>query len=275
MNKLVIELSEFGVDGGGRNSKSIRSKWRYWPRVHQPCQKTHADGDNALSKTIMLQIYIPKAIEQSCWMCTLGRDWSALPRMPPLLNHFFRVFFFVFRCSFSPFISFVHAIQPDDVRHLVVNHKVTINFSYYTFLFSIALSVTAAVKQNDHCDHWWWLVITAKGHFSILIFLHTLCTIITRILLNFYTNFKYSSIILSYLLLLFFLTASYYKKINASIILEYMNQSCYCTSKFSSKCCRAENRSTFSDYINTHQFSRIMQTFDQTWEKFVSNNNLN
>lgn len=91
MNKLVIELSGFGVDGGGRNSKSIQSKWRCWPRVHQPCQKTHADGDNALSKTIMLQIYILEAIEQSCWMCTLGRDWSALLRMPlpPLLNHFF------------------------------------------------------------------------------------------------------------------------------------------------------------------------------------------
>jgi len=94
MNKLVIELSGFRLDGDGRNSKSIQSKWRYWPRVHQPCQKTHADGDNALSKTIMLQIYIPKAIEQSCWMCTLGRDWSALLRMPlplpkPLLSHLF------------------------------------------------------------------------------------------------------------------------------------------------------------------------------------------
>lgn len=148
MNKLVIELSGFRVDGGGRNSKSIQSKWRCWSRVHQPCQKTHADGDNALSKTIMLQIYIPKAIEQSCWMCTLGRDWSALLRMPlpPLLNHFFRAFFFVFSRSFSPFISFVHAIQLDDVRHLVVNHKVTINFSYYNFLFSAAFSIPAAVK---------------------------------------------------------------------------------------------------------------------------------
>lgn len=95
MNKLVIELSRFGVDGGGRNSKSIQSKWRCWPRVHQPCQKTHADGDNALSKTIMLQIYIPKAIEQSCWMCTLGRalvcpSQNATPTPPkPLLSHLF------------------------------------------------------------------------------------------------------------------------------------------------------------------------------------------
>lgn len=93
-------------------------------------------------------------------MCTLGRDWSALPRMPlpPLLNHFFRVFFFVFSRPFSPFISFVHATQPDDVRHLVVNHKVTINFSCYTFpspaRFSLSLSARAPSNAGYSRDIW-------------------------------------------------------------------------------------------------------------------------
>lgn len=68
MNKLVIELSGFGVDRGREKFEIHSVKVAVVPGsgYTQPCQKTHADGDNALSRTIMLQIYIPKAIEQSC-----------------------------------------------------------------------------------------------------------------------------------------------------------------------------------------------------------------
>lgn len=84
----------------------------------------------------MLQIYIPKAIEQSCWMCTLGQDWSALPGTlqpsHPSLNHFHRVFFPVFSCPFSTFLPFVNVTQLDGTRASSVNHRLTINFSYHS-----------------------------------------------------------------------------------------------------------------------------------------------
>lgn len=63
MNKLIIELSGFEVEEVVeeiRNPFGQSGGAGLW--IHQPCQKTHADGDNALSKTIMLQIYIPKTI---------------------------------------------------------------------------------------------------------------------------------------------------------------------------------------------------------------------
>lgn len=77
MNKLVIELSGFAADGDWRNSRyPLEWSGRGWFRVRHACQGTPVDGDNALSTAIMLQIYIPKAIEESCWMCTLGHGWS-------------------------------------------------------------------------------------------------------------------------------------------------------------------------------------------------------
>jgi len=178
MNKLVIELSEFGVDGGGRNSKSIRSKWRCWPRVHQPCQKTHADGDNALSETIMLQIYIPKAIEQSCWMCTLGRDWSALPRMPPPLKPLLSRLFLHFLLLLLAFHIFCAC---HTARWCSTSCRQSQSDNQFFILHFSVLYSSLGYRCSEANVH------TAIGHFSI--FLHILCIIITYTLLNFYVQF--------------------------------------------------------------------------------------
>lgn len=133
MNKLVIELSGYlrrwiGGERVSRNSKSIRSGSKLFELRVSGCRGSciQPDGDRgergeeggSLFRAIMLQIYIPKAIEQSCWMCTLGRDCSALPTPVPLPssrhleNHHFHLLAPFFLSS-SPHHPRITTLSPD------------------------------------------------------------------------------------------------------------------------------------------------------------------
>ena len=76
------------------------------------------------SQAIMLQIYIPKAIEQRCWMCTLGRTQAGLlpvsgvPFPPSRENHFHRVSLSLFLSLVlsTPFSTFLPFCERHTVR---------------------------------------------------------------------------------------------------------------------------------------------------------------
>lgn len=133
----------------------------------------------------MLQIYIPKAIEQSCWMCTLGRDWFALPRMPPppkpLLSHLFLRFlllllaFHIFcACHTARWCSTSCRQSQSDNQFFILQFSVL-----YCFL---------GYRHNEA------KVSTTIEHFSV--FLHTLCTIIRTHCWIFMCSLKNCSIVL-------------------------------------------------------------------------------
>ena len=126
------------------------------------------NGGGASSKTIMLQIYIPKAIEQSCWMCTLGRTgWStarfrrAIPTvarepLPSGLSLSLWSVLLLSRLSYP----FVNVTQLDGTQASSVNHRLTINFSYH--------SVLLLLRRPSLALRWFFIIVVVVVVFLVL-----------------------------------------------------------------------------------------------------------